>query len=205
MKKAILVTSSASNELITKYKDFPLIGIEKGIEKIKKLNLKVALAISDFDTMPYEKALEIVPKNKVIKLSSQKDDSDTEAAIKKLLELGYDEFVILASLQKRYDHSHALLLLTKKYFPYQIYIEDDYNSITYFEKGDYTIARSSYRYFGVFGFPNAVVTMESSLYPMKRLKLDFVTTIAISNQLIERTAIFKVLKGGVLFVQSKER
>lgn len=204
MKKVVLVTSLASKKSIMKYQNLPLIGIERGIDLIAKCNLPIALGIGDFDTLDYELVSKYLKPNQIIRLKKEKDLSDTEAAVIHMQKLGFDEIVILASLAKRYDHSHALLLLTNKFSKCKIYIEDDNNFVTYLAKGSHLIQRQDYKYIGFFGFPKAVVSLDNSKYPMKKMKLDFTTTKAISNELLERVVSLEVHKGGVLVVQSKD-
>lgn len=204
MKKVVLVTSLASKKSIMKYQNLPLIGIERGIDLIAKCNLPIALGIGDFDTLDYELVSKYLKPNQIIILKKEKDLSDTEAAVIHMQKLGFDEIVILASLAKRYDHSHALLLLTNKFSKCKIYIEDDNNFVTYLAKGSHLIQRQDYKYIGFFGFPKAVVSLDNSKYPMKKMKLDFTTTKAISNELLERVVSLEVHKGGVLVVQSKD-
>lgn len=204
MKKVVLVTSLASKKSIMKYQNLPLIGIERGIELIAKCNLPIALGIGDFDTLDYELVSKYLKPNQIVRLKKEKDLSDTEAAVIHMQKLGFDEIVILASLAKRYDHSHALLLLTNKFSKCKIYIEDDNNFVTYLAKGSHLIQRQDYNYIGFFGFPKAVVSLDNSKYPMKKMKLEFTTTKAISNELLERVVSLEVHKGGVLVVQSKD-
>lgn len=204
MKKAVIVTSFASKELIMKYKDLPLIGVEKGIELIANLKLPISLAIGDFDTLDYKDALKYVKQEQIFKLSPHKDYSDTESAVEVMQKYGFDEIIILGTLQGRYDHTHALLILTCKYPKCKISLEDDMNKIFYLSKGSYAIEKGDFKYIGFFGFPKAVISVENSQYNSKKLKLDFTQTKAISNQLIDRIAEIDVHKGGILVIQSKE-
>ena len=131
--------------------------------------------------------------------------SDAEAAVNYMQKLGFDEMIILCSLKVRYDYAHSLLLLTKKYPKCKIYIEDDNNFITYYGKGNHIIQKQDYRYVGFFGFPEAVISFDNSAYKIKKMKLTFTDSKAISNDILERIVQIDVHKGGVLVVQSKEK
>lgn len=205
MRKVVIVTSYANKNSILKYAKVPLIGVEKGIELIAKCNLPIALGIGDFDTIDYQTALKYIKANQIVRLNPHKDMSDTEAAVNYMQKLGFDEMVILCSLKGRYDHSHALLLLTKKYPNCKISLEDDNNYISYLKKGNHVIQKQEYRYVGFFGFPEAVITIENSAYNAKKLKLSFTETKAISNEFLDRVAEIEIHRGGVLVVQSKEK
>lgn len=205
MRKVVIVTSFASKACIMKYAKIPLIGVERGIELIAKCGLPIALGIGDFDTLDYQTALEYLKPNQIVRLNPHKDLSDTEAAVSYMQKLGFDEMIILCSLKGRYDHAHALLLLTKRFPKCKIYLEDENNFITYYGKGNHVIQKQDYRYVGFFGFPEAVISVDNSAYKAKKLKLDFTETKAISNELLDRVAEIDVHKGGVLVVQSKEK
>lgn len=205
MRKIVIVTSYASKNSILKYAKVPLIGIERGIELIAKCGLPIALGIGDFDTLDYKEATKYLKPSQIVRLNSHKDLSDTEAAVEHMQKLGFDEMIILCSLKGRYDHSHALLLLTKKYSNCKICLEDDNNYIYYLEKGTHIIQKQDYKYIGFFGFPEAVISVDNSAYNSRKLKLNFTETKAISNELLDRVAEIEIHKGGVLVVQSKEK
>ena len=77
--------------------------------------------------------------------------------------------------------------------------------ITYLEKGNHIIQKQDYKYVGFFGFPEAIISVDNSAYKVKKLKLKFTETKAVSNELLDRVAEIDVHKGGVLVVQSKEK
>lgn len=205
MRKVVIVTSFASKSSVLKYANVPLIGVEKGIEIISKCNLPIALGIGDFDTLDYQTALSYLKPNQIVRLNTHKDLSDTEAAVEYMQKLGFDEMIILCSLRGRYDHTHALLLLTKRYPKCKIYLEDENNFITYLGKGNHVIQKQDYRYVGFFGFPEATISVDNSAYNARKMKLSFTETKAISNELLDRVAEIEIHKGGVLVVQSKEK
>ena len=205
MRKVVIVTSYASKNLILKYAKTPLIGVEKGIELIAKCGLPIALGIGDFDTLEYSTALEYLKPNQIVRLNPHKNISDTEEAVNYMQKLGFDEMIILCSLKGRYDHAHSLLLLTKKFPKCRIYLEDDSNFITYYNKGSHVIQKQDYCYIGFFGFPQAVISSETLLNTSKKVKLEFTDTKSISNELLDRVVEVDVHKGGVLVILSKEK
>lgn len=201
MDKVILVTSFASEKLILEYKDNHLFAIEKGIKKLSDLSLKAELAISDFDTY---KINEFENSDiEIEKLPEEKDYSDTEYALIKARNLYPNKkIIILASLEKRYDHSHALLLLLKKYK--NVILKDDHNSIYYFDEGKYILDKEDYTYLGAFGFPNCKISINGVYYKVNNLELSFLETKAISNSFTSSKVEVEIIKGGALIVLSKD-
>ena len=204
MRKVIIVTSTASKNTILKYSKVPLIGVENGIELIYKLNLPIALGIGDFDTLDYQTALQYLKRTQIVRLNKEKEISDTEGAVSYMEKLGFDEMVILASLKGRYDVTHNLLLLTKKYPNCKVSIEDDTSMVTYLKKGSHLIQKQDYKYMGFFGFPEAIISIDNSLYRAKKMKINFTDSKVISNDFLERVVDIEVHNGGVLLIQSKE-
>ncbi len=206
MSKVIIVTPSADKNLIRQYATYPMIGVEKGADLILNEKLTPLYAIGDFDSYQKRFLLSRMNEKNIITLSQDKDESDTEGALMFALDrFGYNDVVILASLHGRYDHSHALLLLLKKYHKIHLQIEDAQNRLLYFEKGSHVVMQDDYTYVGLFGFPSAVVTMENTKYPVHKLKLNFCEVKAISNVMKTKASLFIVHKGSVLLVLSKDQ
>lgn len=206
MNKVCIVTSFASYESILKHKDSILVGVEKGIKHIFDLGLIPSFCVSDFDTLDYKEIEEDVKNINILKLPSEKDYSDTEFALIKSIELfNPSEVVILCSLSSRYDHSHSLLLLLKKYINNNVKLVDDLNMIRAFEKGNYYINKEDYSYLGVFGFPSGVITLKEVKYEVSDYKLDFCETKAISNEIINEFANIDVKEGNILLVLSRDK
>ena len=95
-------------------------------------------------------------------------------------------------------------MLTKKYPNCKITIEDENNSVTYLKKGSHVIQKQDFKYVGLFGFPEAVISVDNSQYKSKKMKLSFTDTKSISNSVLDRVIEMEVYKGGVLLVLSKE-
>lgn len=205
MSKVIIVTPSASVNLIRLYHSYPMIGVEKGSELLIKEKMKPLFVVGDFDSYPLDRLKNKIDESKIIKLNTDKDESDVEKALMIAIErYGYDDVIILSSLYGRYDHSHALLLLLKKYHKIHLQIEDDNNRLLYFEKGNHVVMQDDFPYVGLFGFPSAVVSMENTKYPVHKMKLNFCEVKAISNVMLVKATLFTVHKGSVLLVLSKD-
>lgn len=206
MNKVCIVTSFASYESILKHKDSILVGVEKGIKHIFDLGLIPSFCVSDFDTLDYKEIEEDVKNINILKLPSEKDYSDTEFALIKSIELfNPSEVVILCSLSSRYDHSHSLLLLLKKYINNNVKLVDDLNIVRVLKNENYYINKEDYTYLGVFGFPNAIISMKNVKYEVSDYKIDFCETRAISNEFVDDVALIEVKEGNLLLVLSKDK
>lgn len=204
MRKVVIVTHIAQKNSILKYSNIPLIGVGNGVEVIARCNLPIALGIGNFDTLDYQNVTSILKPNQIVRLNNENNISEVEGAVDYMQKLGFDEMVILSSLKERYDITHQLLLLTKKYPNCKITIEDENNSVTYLKKGSHVIQKQDFKYVGLFGFPEAVISVDNSQYKSKKMKLSFTDTKSISNSVLDRVIEMEVYKGGVLLVLSKE-
>lgn len=204
MRKVVIVTHIAQKNSILKYSNIPLIGVGNGVEVIARCNLPIALGIGNFDTLDYQNVTSILKPNQIVRLNNENNISEVEGAVDYMQKLGFDEMVILSSLKERYDITHQLLLLTKKYPNCKITIEDENNSVTYLKKGSHVIQKQDFKYVGLFGFPEAVISVDNSQYKSKKMKISFTDTKSISNSVLDRVIEMEVYKGGVLLVLSKE-
>lgn len=204
MRKVVIVTHIAQKNSILKYSNIPLIGVGNGVEVIARCNLPIALGIGNFDTLDYQNVTSILKPNQIVRLNNENNISEVEGAVDYMQKLGFDEMIILSSLKERYDITHQLLLLTKKYPNCKITIEDENNSVTYLKKGSHVIQKQDFKYVGLFGFPEAVISVDNSQYKSKKMKVSFTDTKSISNSVLDRVIEMEVYKGGVLLVLSKE-
>lgn len=204
MRKVVIVTHIAQKNSILKYSNIPLIGVGNGVEVIARCNLPIALGIGNFDTLDYQNVTSILKPNQIVRLNNENNISEVEGAVDYMQKLGFDEMIILSSLKERYDITHQLLLLTKKYPNCKITIEDENNSVTYLKKGSHVIQKQDFKYVGLFGFPEAVISVDNSQYKSKKMKVSFTDTKSISNSVLDRVIEMDVYKGGVLLVLSKE-
>lgn len=204
MRKVVIVTHIAAKNTVLKYSNVPLIGVGDGAYVISRCNLPIALGIGNFDTLDYQNVTSILKPNQIVRLNNDESVSEVEGAIDYMQKLGFDEMIILSSLKERYDVTHQLLLLTKKYPNCKITIEDDNNSVTYLKKGSHVIQKQDFKYVGIFGFPEAIISIDNSQYKSKKMKLSFTDTKSVSNSVLDRVIEMDVHRGGVLLVLSKE-
>ena len=80
-----------------------VIACDKGYEYAKTLGIRPDCVIGDFDSC----GIEVDPGIKVIRLPSEKDDTDTGFAAKYALEKGYDSITVICAMGGRFDHSLA--------------------------------------------------------------------------------------------------
>jgi thiamine pyrophosphokinase len=113
MGKCILIGAGdlTMGELSVTEEDY-VIAVDGGLSYCGLLNVEPDLIIGDFDSMSEQEKLAVeqlqqtVPE-KICRLPECKDDTDMLAAIKRGLELGYNDFRIYAATGGRFDHTLA--------------------------------------------------------------------------------------------------
>lgn len=113
MGKCILIGAGdlTMGELSVTEEDY-VIAVDGGLSYCGILNVEPDLIIGDFDSMSEQEKLAVeqlqqtVPE-KICRLPECKDDTDMLAAIKRGLELGYNDFRIYAATGGRFDHTLA--------------------------------------------------------------------------------------------------
>ena len=108
-----------------------------------------------------------LPNNvNVIKLNPVKDDTDTLSCIKKALEFGCDEFLILGALGGRVDHTYAnfslLIFLEKKNIPAKIVTENEL--VTVINNREYTAKNVKYKTLGKVYLIKGGITMSKAKF-----------------------------------------
>lgn len=89
-----------------------VIGVDHGTIVFRNHGIKVDLAIGDFDSLDEEELAYLNEIDEVISLPREKDDTDTEAALKWILAQGLEgEITIFGAFGGRLDHSVSILWL----------------------------------------------------------------------------------------------
>jgi len=198
----ILVTPNASLDVLNKYLDSEIIGLDEGIDIARSSGARISLAVSSFKNVDLQHVLTFLPKEKVVRYSDNRGENVNLKVINFLFSQGADEVVLLDKLDSGFKH-YREILLTLKEAKGAVSFQDDINLINYYAKGSHIISKQGYDRFYVVGFPSAVISMEHVSTPVRNIRLNFTDSKAIDNTLLERVAVLKVNEGGVLLVLAK--
>ncbi len=180
------------------------IGVDKGALTLAKQKIEMTQAIGDFDSVEHEDIAEIRKYAKNIEiLNPIKDDSDSEHAIKKAIELGYEEIVVYGGLGGRLDHEIVNIRLCEAY-PNRITFVDDYNKLTALSVGEYNFYKQ-YQYISVFSCGKSVISWENTKYLLDHKTLETSDLLGLSNEIEKNPAKLIVHKGKVLVIESNDK
>jgi len=180
-----------------------LIGVDRGAYILAKNNLKMKLAIGDFDSInssEFEALKSFVEE--IIILDPVKDETDTLSALLKAVDMGYDEIVMYGGLSKRLDHTLAniLLLINNNKIKY---LQDEKTCVSVFDAGEYYI-ENKYKYVSFFAIENTIMSLNGFKYDLDNYLLKKEDIIGISNEIITKCAKLVILSGKLLAIQVNE-
>ena len=186
-----------------------VIAADSGYDNAKALGYaeRCDFIVGDFDSTK-EKAF--CSRAKIIRVPSEKDETDTQLAINTAIENGADELYIIGGLTGRLDHTLSNIYLLESLTNSGIYacICDGKNRVRYLkERSSLLIQKSEYKYFGLLPADREVkgVSIDGAKYPLKNAKLERNNpSFAISNEVAENFAMVSTKKGGLFVIESKE-
>lgn len=189
--------------------DALVVAADSGYDNAKKLGYaeRCDFIVGDFDST---KERAFCSRAKIIRVPSEKDETDTQLAINTAIENGYEELYIIGGLSGRLDHTLSNIYLLEALAQEGIYasICDGYNKVRYLkERSSLLIQKSEYKYFGLLPADREVkgVIIDGAKYPLKNAKLEKNNpSFAISNEVTENFAMVSTKKGGLFVIESKE-
>lgn len=181
-----------------------VISADAGYRNATLMGVHTNILIGDFDS------LGMIPDDvdEVLKLPSEKDDTDTQIAVDTAIDRGADEIVIVGSTSGRLDHALSTLAILEKNWETRIsiYIVNGQNRVRYIKNSGFIVVRSRYKYFSLIAADEKVkgVSIEGAKYPLKNAKLLRSNQYAVSNEIVKNAALITVKKGGIFIIESRD-
>jgi thiamine pyrophosphokinase len=204
MKRLIIITPYSSKELINKYRDYDIIGVDEGIYLAKEEGIVLTYAISNFKSVDFNQVLTFVSKDKILKYSiNESYISCLRKIIDFIFNKGYEKIILLEDISKLIINTIDLLQLLK-YSEGKLVIQDDVNYISYYSKGNFVISKQGYNNISIIGFPNATISVDHLNKPIENVKIDISQDRPLLLDLYQRVGLLKVHDGGVLLILSND-
>ena len=216
MKQAVIVTGGRTEpafgeEYIKKIQPQLLIAVDSGMEFFYQSGIIPHRIVGDFDSVK-EKTLEFFREKDGIDwvgLIPEKDDTDTEAAIRGAIESQCERIHLLGATGSRIDHVFANIHLLGMGFGkgVQIIMADTHNRIRLTEKGISIKKKEQFGdYVSLLPFAGEVegLTLKGMKYPLKDYNYPCFSSLGISNEIVEEEAVISFKKGVLMVVESKD-
>lgn len=186
-----------------------IIGVDKGLDSLVKLDIKPQLIIGDFDSADkVAKELYEDSPNTII-LKPNKDFTDTHAACVEAIKLKPEQVDIIGATGTRLDHVSGNIALLKLFVDAGITatIRDTNNKITMIDK-HYKICRKDMfgKYISCIPFSDKVsgISISGFCYDLEDATMIKADTIGISNELREEEGHIYVGEGCLLIMETRD-
>ncbi|MCP9311832.1 thiamine diphosphokinase [Liquorilactobacillus satsumensis] len=187
------------------------VGADRGALRLVKHGIKPALAIGDFDSSsPAERKLVFANSQQVVTAKAQKDDTDTELALKLIFkQFDCERINIYGATGGRLDHFLANLFCVLRppfdQFLEKIYLYDRFNTVRFFKPGVHWLKKEEDKKYLAFIPLTAVKALELFDEKYRLSQTDFTHPISLaSNEFIGETGKFSFSSGVVCVIQSKD-
>lgn len=209
MRAFIYTAGNIRPENITEHpKDGDLIlAADAGYLNAQKCGVVPHILLGDFDSLGEPKGL---PRDtEIIRVPTEKDDTDTQLAVRTAIERGADDIVIVGGLDGRLDHTLSVLAILEDLDARHIHaiVTSGTNRARFLRNNSTLIPRSNFRYLSLIAADPTVkgVTIEGCKYPLQKAKLSRRNQYAVSNELTGNCALIDVRRGGVWIIESLDQ
>lgn len=210
MKRGLVVTGGRrpSSDLLEREIQWAdgIICADGGYDALAHVPEKLKLVIGDFDSS--HRLEELKANNLPIEvLPPEKDETDTEMAVLRMLEFSPDEIHILGATGSRWDHSVATIFSMEAYLNETVKISllDDNNRLRMIPAGTYDVKKDGFRYISFIPVTDAIVISTKGFkYEVDHLTLYRKKTRGVSNELLKDEGTVTLHEGTALMIQSKD-
>jgi len=176
-----------------------VIAVDGGLRYLEQEGIAADLVIGDFDTLCY------IPKHpNVITLSREKDDTDTLAAVREGLKLGFDTFWFHGCTGGRIEHTLANIqtLAHLSQIGKQGFLFDKDSVMTTLTNGSRSFSAHRNGFISVFSLSNQSkgVCLKGLKYELNDAVVESHFPIGVSNEFVGKAGEVSVQNGTLLIV-----
>lgn len=190
-------------------KDAPAAGdltvaADSGWRNAQALGVTPAVLVGDFDSLGEPDA---PAGTEILRVPAEKDDTDTQLAVRTAVARGAKELVLIAGMSGRVDHTLSTLALLEELHDRGIraVLTDGKNRVRFLENDSLLLLREKrFKYLSLIAATEKVrgVTLEGCKYPLKNATLLRQNQYAVSNEIEGNAALIDVRRGAVYVIES---
>ena len=215
MKFLIVSGGSLSKEFVTKVvgqgKYDRILAADSGMNALYAAAVTPDIIIGDFDSAD-EKILAFFQQNKAIDfctLNPEKDDTDTEFAIRESIRRGADSITIIGGTGTRLDHVLGNISLLGIGLEEGVRMEllDAHNRICMIDHSVTLKKKEQYgNYLSLIPYNGNVtgVTLKGLKYPLHDYTMGGFNSLGISNEIVDDEASIELTSGQLLVIESRD-
>ena len=186
------------------------IGADRGALYLLKHKLNIDYAVGDFDSVTADEIAKIRENTKeMIRMPSEKDETDLELAINLACKLKPETICLFGVTAGRKDHELINIQLLYRLLEQGLTgkIIDEQNEIIMTKPGSYLITRNpEFPYISFIPFTEKVegIHLEGFYYPLNNADISWGSTLCISNELSSESGNFSYRRGILLLIKSRD-
>ena len=210
----LIVTGGTINEnflkeYVSNNKYDNIIAVDKGLNTLNKLQIKPNYIIGDFDSVNTKILQEYENKNiPSTYLKPEKDFTDTHMALKKAVEMGSKEIIIIGAIGTRLDHTFANIHILKEALDNDIEAKlvNENNEIMLIKNKIIINKNNNFKYISIIPLTTEIkeVTLKGFKYQLQDACLEIGESIGVSNEQIENKATIEIKEGIAILILSKD-
>ena len=178
-----------------------IICADSGYNHAIKMRLKTDILVGDFDSIGE------IPKNiKSVQYPTKKDLTDTEIAVEHARNLGFKNFLIIAGIGTRMDHSLTNILMLNDFLDKNEYAEivDEHNKIM-ITKSELNLNESKGSIVSLIPLSTCFgVSTKNLEYPLNKSTMYVGKGLGVSNVMLEDNSCISIESGTLLVTISKD-
>ena len=185
-----------------------VIAADAGYLTAKRLGITPDVVLGDFDTLGEENIPDGI---ECLRVPREKDDTDTQLAVKVAIERGAEEITIVGGMSGRIDHTLSTLAILEDLWERKdgrifAILTDGKNRVRFIRNGGTILPRSQYRYFSLIAADETVkgITLDGCKYPLKNGRTSRRNQWAVSNEIVGNCALIEIRRGGVWIIESMD-
>ncbi|MCM1283930.1 MAG: thiamine diphosphokinase [Muribaculaceae bacterium] len=188
-----------------------IMAADVGMEFLYRAKIQPDIIVGDFDSadpeiLDYFRSQEQID---ICMLPSEKDDTDTEFAIREAISRGAREITILGATGTRLDHVLGNIALLGIGLESDVRIEllDPYNRIRMIDR-PFTLRKDEQygKYLSLISFSDQVtgVSITGVKYPLSDYTMGGFNSLGVSNEIVDEEATISLTSGRLLMVESRD-
>lgn len=188
-----------------------IIAVDAGMEQLYQFGIDPDIIVGDFDSVDKQvlEYFETKEHIEIVALNAEKDETDTESAIRVALARGAEHIVLIGATGTRIDHMLGNVCLLGIGLEEQVDMEivDVNNRIRLI---DSTLTISQKEQYGkyvsvlpIFGDARGV-SLSGMKYPLENCLMSTYNSLGVSNEIVEDNATITVEYGTLLVIESKD-
>ena len=185
-----------------------VIAADAGYLTARRLGITPDVVLGDFDTLGEENIPDGV---ECLRVPREKDDTDTQLAVKVAIERGAEEITIVGGLSGRIDHTLSTLAILEDLWERKegrifAILTDGKNRVRFIRNGGTILPRSQYRFFSLIAADETVkgITLDGCKYPLKNGRILRRNQWAVSNEIVGNCALIEIKRGGAWIIESMD-